>query len=275
MQQGTPASLNLATQFFAVSALLARVLCQTPGVVPVLVRGGWPARESVFVGAAAIVFYADGGASHPLESEARRATLRPLIDAGVGFANLHYAVEYGAQSATEARAWLGGVYETGYSVNPMWRASFNSISPHPITRGVTAFEIEDEWYYSMRWVADTAALTELLRATPPDTTRTTAETMAHPGRAETTAWAYVRPGGGRSFGFTGGHWYANWIDGADTPNAPAQRRIATQGILWSAGVEIPKPTTTGSRSRRRTARSWRGSSSASASRSPVTPVRET
>jgi putative membrane-bound dehydrogenase-like protein len=46
------------------------------------------------------------------------------------------------------------------------------------------------------------------------------------------AWAYERPDGGRSFGFTGGHYHWNW--GNDDV-----RRLVTNAILWTAGAEIP------------------------------------
>jgi type 1 glutamine amidotransferase len=44
---------------------------------------------------------------------------------------------------------------------------------------------------------------------------------------------YERPGGGRSFGFTGGHTHANWGD-------PNQRKIMLNALLWIAKVDIPK-----------------------------------
>jgi type 1 glutamine amidotransferase len=46
-------------------------------------------------------------------------------------------------------------------------------------------------------------------------------------------WVYERPGGGRSFGFTGGHTHANWGD-------PNQRKIMLNALLWIAKVDIPK-----------------------------------
>ena len=45
-------------------------------------------------------------------------------------------------------------------------------------------------------------------------------------------WVMERPGGGRSFGFTGGHTHANWGD-------PNQRRIMLNALLWIAKVEVP------------------------------------
>ena len=65
------------------------------------------------------------------------------------------------------------------------------------------------------------------------------DAAAHPGRSEVMAWAFERPAGGRSFAFSGGHWYGNWLDSPETPYAPAQRRVVAQGILWTAGVTIP------------------------------------
>ena len=46
------------------------------------------------------------------------------------------------------------------------------------------------------------------------------------------SWAYDRPGGGRSFTFTGGHLHQSFAE-------EGYRRFLVNGILWSAGVEIP------------------------------------
>ena len=50
--------------------------------------------------------------------------------------------------------------------------------------------------------------------------------------AETVCWAWQRPGGGRSFGFSGLHFHENW-------QMPEYRRLVTQGVLWTMNVEIP------------------------------------
>lgn len=226
-------------EFFAGMSILAHVLCQTPGVVPVLVRDGWPLDETLLDDADAIALYADGGDRHPFASAAHRAAIQRQIDRGVGFAAIHYAVEPPADFADTFRTWLGGNYETGYSINPLWRGHFEPPA-HAITRGVGTFEIDDEWYYAMRWLDPPAAVMPTLEAVPPDGTRTTTETSMHPGRLETTSWAFERPDGGRSFGFTGGHWHGNWGDSPETPYAGAQRRVVAQGILWTAGIEAPE-----------------------------------
>ncbi|MBI3856152.1 MAG: hypothetical protein HY293_10735 [Planctomycetes bacterium] len=46
------------------------------------------------------------------------------------------------------------------------------------------------------------------------------------------SWAYLRPDGGRSFVFTGCHLHESW-------GLEGMRRFVINGILWSAGLEIP------------------------------------
>lgn len=228
-----------AHEFFAGSALLAKLLCQTPGVTPVLVKNGWPSDPAIFAGAKAVVLYLDGRDHHPLADPARLAALRPALDAGAGFVNLHYAVDYEPAVGAEIRPYLGGTYEVGYSVNPIWQAHYGSLPSHPIANGLVPFTVNDEWYYDMRWVDGAAGVTPILSDVPPDATRTTPDTQAHPGRSETTAWAFDRPDGGRGFGLTGGHWHGNWTDGPDAPDAAKLRRVVVNGILWAAHVPVP------------------------------------
>src|SRR5262249_48221766 len=114
-----------------------------------------------------------------------------------------------------------------------WKGEFQSLPEHPITRGVKPFTIQDEWYYNMRWAPDMKGVTPILKATPPDNTRRTAAAAEHKGREEILAWAFERPDGGRSFGFTGGHFHRNWGD-------DNFRRLVVNAILWSAKLEVPK-----------------------------------
>ncbi len=226
-------------EFFAGLAVLAKMLCQTPGVTPVLVKNGWPSDPTLLEGAASIVVYADGGPGHPLLVGDRLATVGRLMAAGTGFANLHYALEYVPGAQGQVLPWIGGVYEAGTSVNPMWTGTF-APAPHETTRGLPAsLVLDDEWYYNLRWKSPQDGITPLMQAVPPDGTRTTADAAAHPGRSETTSWVYARPDGGRSFGFTGGHWYGSWLDGGN-PNGRAFRRLLTNGVLWTAKVPVPE-----------------------------------
>jgi trehalose utilization protein len=47
------------------------------------------------------------------------------------------------------------------------------------------------------------------------------------------AWAFDRSDGGRSFGFTGGHYHRNWAD-------DDIRKLVLNAIAWTANVDVPK-----------------------------------
>jgi type 1 glutamine amidotransferase len=154
------------------------------------------------------------------------------MDDGVGFVNLHYAVEYPKRHQEAVLNWLGGYYETGFSINPHWKADFKTVAEHPVTCGVKPFAIEDEWYFNIHFVPEMKNVTPILKAVPPDQTRRTEAAKQFPGRAEIVAWTYDRPGGGRSFGFTGGHFHRNWGN-------EDFRRLVVNAILWTAKIEVP------------------------------------
>jgi type 1 glutamine amidotransferase len=220
-------------EFFAGCAILMKLLQQNAGVFPVMARDGWPKDSKTFEGAKAMVFFMDGGGGHPIIQNNHPAELQKLLDAGAGFVNIHYAVEYPQKYGQRILSWLGGYYETGYSTNPHWKAEIKTLPDHTITRGVEPFTIQDEWYYNIRFQPDMKGVTPILKATPPDNTRGTPAAKKHPGREEILAWAFERANGGRSFGFTGAHFHKNWGD-------PSFRRLVVNAILWSAKVEVPK-----------------------------------
>ena len=220
-------------EFFAGSAILMKLLQQTPGVFAVMARDGWPKDPKTFENAKAIVFYMDGGGGHPILQKDHKDVVQKLIDSGVGFVNLHYAVEYPKSQSEHVLNWLGGYYETGFSTNPHWKADFSSMPEHPVTRGVQPFAINDEWYFNIRFAPEAKGVTPILKAVPPDDKRGTAEAKKFPGRSEIVAWTFERPGGGRSFGFTGGHFHRNWGD-------VNFRRLVANATLWTAHLDVPK-----------------------------------
>ena len=229
-------------EFFAGTALLMKMLKQTPNVWPVMARDGWPKDETVFDNADCVVFYCDGREGHPAVQKDHLNTMRKLMKRGVGWVNLHFAVDYLPKDGDTVIGWMGGYYDPRTSTNPHWDAQIRSLPRHPVTRGVKPFTIRDEWYFNMHWLGDVpeaklvTGLTPVLQALPPDNIRGTADAKKHPGRIETLAWAYERPkneGGGRGFGFTGGHTHTNWGN-ADF------RRTVVNAILWCAHADIPE-----------------------------------
>ncbi|QJW98983.1 ThuA domain-containing protein [Frigoriglobus tundricola] len=219
-------------EFFAGSVILMNLLKQNPKVFPIMARDGWPKNEKLIESADCIVMYMDGGGGHPAIKPERMKVIQKLLDRGAGWVNLHYAVEYPKEPGKTVLGWMGGYYEQGYSINPHWDAHVRGLPKHEITRGVKPFTIRDEWYYGMRWTADMKGVTPILQALPPDGTRGTEYTKGRKGEIETMAWAYERKDGGRSFGFTGGHFHRNWAD-------ENFRRVVVNAILWCDKDDVP------------------------------------
>ena len=159
--------------------LLAKCLNESmPNVAAVVCEQGWPSAETL-ADAATIVVYADGGGAHPIM--AHRDEIEKLMQKGVGLACIHYAVEVPADKlGAQFKRWIGGHFETFWSVNPEWKAVYQQLPNHPVANGVRPFAIVDEWYYHMRFTDDAKGLTPILTATPPDSTRR-AENSAYGG----------------------------------------------------------------------------------------------
>ena len=211
-------------EFNAGTMLLAKCLRQNPGVDAVVIKGGWPADESLFDGASAIVLYMDGGEGHPLIAGDHLAKMGALMKKGVGLACLHYAVEVpGDHGGMELLDWIGGFYRRPISQNPINDVELTQAAPaHPISRGWDGFRGTDEWYYRIAFRKDDKQLVPILTAMLPKDAP----------KQETIAWAVQREDGGRGFGFTGGHYHHNW-------GLEDQRRMVVNAILWTAKVEIP------------------------------------
>jgi type 1 glutamine amidotransferase len=201
----------------------------------------WPTDPNAFNGVDCIVMYGDGGPGHMALDHL--AELDALAKKGVGIVCLHYAVEVPKGPAGEKFLdWIGGYFETDWSVNPHWHARYASLPQHPTTRGVRPFEIDDEWYYHMRFRDGMRGITPILTALPPK------ETLSRPddphagnpavraaiarGEPQHTAWAAERDDGGRGFGFTGGHVHWNWSD-------PDFRKLVLNAIVWCAKGDVP------------------------------------
>jgi len=220
--------------------LLAKQLNENvPGVYATAYLNGWPKDPTALDNTDAVAVFCDGGEGHVVMNHLEE--MDTLAKKGVGIAMLHYAVEVPkGRPGDYMLDWTGGYFETFWSVNPHFKAEFKELPDHPITRGVRPFAIDDEWYYHMRFVEDMKNVTPILTTTPPDSTRREGNdahganpyVRARMGMPEHVAWAYERPGGGRGFGFTGGHWHYNWAH-------DDFRKLVLNALVWIAGVEVP------------------------------------
>jgi hypothetical protein len=229
-------------EFRAGALLLKKCLEPVGGLEVVVVSNGWPDDPKVFDGAAAIVCYADGGGGHPFIQGDRLRFFDELAKKGVGIGFLHYGVEVPKEKGgTEFLDWVGGYYENAFSCNPMWSPDYQAFPDHPITRGVKPFSTRDEWYMNIRFRPDMKDVTPLLVARPSDQVRKGPyvypkgpyeHVVARSGQDEVMMWAVERAGGGRGFGFTGGHRHQNWGN-------ENQRKIVLNALVWLAKLEVP------------------------------------
>ena len=219
--------------------LLAKCIKENVPGVETVVHKGWPADPKALDGAATIVIFSDGGGGHPAMKHMDE--VGKLMKQGVGLCCLHYAVEIPKGPEGDLlKSWIGGYYETFWSVNPHWKGEFKTFPTHPVANGLKPFQMQDEWYFHMRFVDDMKGVTPILTAIPPDEAHRKGNdahganpvVFARKGQPEHVGWTYQRPDGGRGFGFTGGHSHWNW--GCDS-----FRTAVLNGIVWTANLDVP------------------------------------
>jgi hypothetical protein len=225
-------------EFMAGSILLARTLNEVYPEVHAVVHStrNWPTDLSH---ANAIVVSLNHG-----QKAATDPNIAIAVKKGSGFMAIHLGVEVNKGAAGENYSrWMGGYFETFWSVNPWWTPEFKDLPEHAITRGVKPFSVRDEWYYHMRYVPDMVGVTPILSAVAPlNTVRKEPSDRGGnaavfeevtAGKPQVMAWAYEREDGGRGFGFTGMHNHANL--GNDS-----FRTVLLNGAAWVAKLEIPQ-----------------------------------
>lgn len=179
-----------------------------------------------------------------------RAATDPNIKAAMsrkaGFMAIHFGVEVNKGDQGENYLeWMGGYFETFWSVNPWWTPAPKIHGSHPAGRGVKPFEVKDEWYYHMRFREEMKGVTSIVSAVPPVSSVSFQGTpterggnadvlkAVEAGEPQSLAWAYNRRGGGRGFGFTGFHDYYNLTN-------DGFRTLLLNGVAWVTGLEVPK-----------------------------------
>ena len=204
---------------------------------------GWPLDPNVLNTADTIVVFSDGSdhnrSDHPLLLPGRMDIIDKQMRRGCGFVTLHYATF--APLGTDGDRyveWVGGHfdYESGASANHWasaidnWNAEVHVERPdHPILRGVKPFSVQEEYYTQIRFRKGDRRRTDLLTTIRPSG-----------GAPQSVGWAVERKDGGRGFGYTGGHPFANYVN-------LNIRKILCNAILWTAKVDVPIRGVDGSR----------------------------
>jgi type 1 glutamine amidotransferase len=160
-----------------------------------------------------VIYASDGGFVSPEE----RAVLEPYLKRGGGLATIHDGM------CSNDASWFATIVgaakqhgEVNFSAGPV-KLHFVD-GTHPITQGLSDFEIDDEAFFLLR----TAPEMHVLATAPLPST--------HAGEIVPQLWAYEKtlPGGQpyRSFVSMQGHAYTNFA-------VPAYRNLLLRGIAWA------------------------------------------
>ena len=165
-----------------------------------------------------IAMFVTQGAQWMQTDSQRHAALKRLAARGGAVAALHWSVGAKDEKYIQGQLDLLGATRGGpqrkYLVLP---TELKRVVPtHPVLTGVGDIKTYDEIYYALDRVSGIQPLF----------------TSRIEGKDEMAAWSWERSDGGRSFGFVGLHFHANW-------QLPVYRRFVVQGILWSLKLPIP------------------------------------
>ncbi len=209
-------------EYLAGLRVLADCLKKVPEVEVMVVSadGAWKEGPELIGRSDAVVLFLAEGARWMDGEPKRTLALRQLAKRGGGLVVLHWAM--GTRDAKHVPTCLklvGGCHggpDRKYKV--VETAVKVADGKHPVASGIEDFTVKDEWYYRLKFTKE-AGLAPIWKA-------------AIDGREETVAWAWQRPDGGRSFGFSGLHFHANW-------KRAEYRRLVAQAALWVVKLPVP------------------------------------
>ncbi|MGI8605190.1 MAG: ThuA domain-containing protein [Verrucomicrobiales bacterium] len=197
---------------------------------------GWPKDEKTLDDADTIMVISGGSdrreLDHPLMVGERMSVLGKQMARGCGLVTFHWATFSPLRVKAQMLDWVGGFfdYESGPDVaGRRWLSSIETktwncrpATPrHPITRGVGRFSLKEEFYYRMRFGGNDGRWKPIVTVGEGNDS------------GSVVGWCVERADGGRGFGFTGGHFYANW-EVADF------RKLVLNAIAWTAKIEVPE-----------------------------------
>lgn len=200
---------------------------------------GWPENPATLDNADLIMTISDGqdgptGIPVPFMTGERMQIMEKQMQRGSGFITYHFSTFAPDDYGEKILEWGGGYFDwqndegerEWYSAIQYMDVTAELSSPeHPIVNGVQPFKVLEEYYYNMRFRENDPRWTPLVNVKELDS-----EEREHGG---VVAWTVEREDGGRGFGTTMGHFYANWKD-------ENYRKLMLNAIVWAAGAEVPE-----------------------------------
>jgi type 1 glutamine amidotransferase len=210
-------------EYMAGTRIIARLLQgrQNLQVIVVQADNPWHNASELLDGADAVLLYLTEGAKWLSEDPDRLAAFQRLAKRGGGLSCIHWGMGTRESPPVQDFVQLFGACHGGS--DRKYKVGDFQITPgsksHPISLGIAPFDTHDELYYDLKFPKKLDGHTTLLETQISDA-------------VHTIAWAWERPDGGRSFGFTGLHFHENW-------KRPEYRRLVSQGVLWTLNETIP------------------------------------
>jgi len=211
-------------EYMAGLNVLKKCLAEVADVEVTVVKAidAWRDGPELIGRADGVVVFVSEGARWLAQDERRLEAVRQLAKRKGGLAVLHWGM--GTKDAKYIDGFLqlfgachGGPDRKYAVVETEVRVADRE---HPISRGLPEkFRVKEEFYYALKVVPPREDVRPIVRAT-----------IA--GKDEMVGWAWRRPDGGRSFGFSGLHFHDNWW-------REEYRRLVAQGVLWTLDVPIP------------------------------------
>jgi type 1 glutamine amidotransferase len=204
--------------------ILAKCLKPVKGIEVTVAKadGVWKEGPELVGRADTVVLFLTEGAKWLSADEKRLAAFRQHAKGGGGLVVLHWAMGTREVGPIEPFVALFGACHGG--PDRKYKVAETSVTvadaKHPITTGIKDFKVNEEFYYRLKLPKGEHAVKPVLLA-------------EIDGNKEMVSWSWERPDGGRSFGFSGLHFHANW-------KREEYRRLVAQGVLWTAKQPIPE-----------------------------------
>lgn len=214
---GHPATTH---EFTAGANVLAELLKGQSDIAATVVNGDepWSEGPKLLDAADGVVLFVTQGSAFMQTNATRWAAFKRLAARGGAITAIHWSV--GAKEAEYIPGQLELLGATRGGPQRKYVESlgeYKRVDPkHPILTGVSDFTAFDEHYYRLDRRPDIQPLL----------------TVNLENKDEMVAWAFERPDHGRSFGFVGLHFHANW-------QMSVYRRFVVQGVRWSLKLPIP------------------------------------
>lgn len=223
LSQGPDGHPPQTHEYHAGQRILRLCLQKVPGLEVAIVNADEPWRDGpeVLAKADGAVLFLSEGAKWLQRDPKRLAAFQKLAERKGALAGIHWAI--GTRDAKYIDPFLrllGGCHGGPDRKFQILSTDVKPVDPkHPITAGIKPFKVREEFYYRLKVVKPALNWQPIVQA-------------AIDGQQETVAWAWERPDGGRSFGFSGLHFHENW-------QLPEYRRLVVQGVLWTLRLPIP------------------------------------